>query len=452
MGIRGFTAFAFGPPLRFYGACAGLLLCAAETPPGKEPAARATIARCELTGTVDSGSAAYLLDCVRRAEQAPSEALLVRVDTPGGSLDATREIVGAFLGSKVPVLVWVGPAGAHAGSAGVFITLAGNVAAMAPGTNIGAAHPVEGMGGKDPEANGKQMARKIENDTAAFAESIAHQRGRNEAWAIEAVRESTSLTAENAVKQKVVDFLAATEADLLERCEGRKTALPGGERVLHTRGAAVVSWGATLGQRFVHLLSSPTIAYLLFLLGGLGLVIELSHPGMYAPGIVGLCCMVLALVAFSALPIRVGAVILLFLGVAMIFAELFVSHGVLAVGGSVLLALGGIMLIDRFNPRWYVEPSFGLPISWVLPTAAVIGGGACFVVFKAAQARRLPQRGGDAGLVGEVGMALTQITSQGGEVFVHGERWRAVSTRDIPDATAVIVRGVNGLTLNVEEQ
>ncbi len=194
MGIRGFTAFAFGPPLRFYGACAGLLLCAAETPPGNEPAARATIARCELTGTVDSGSAAYLLDCVRRAEQAPSEALLVRVDTPGGSLDATREIVGAFLGSKVPVLVWVGPAGAHAGSAGVFITLAGNVAAMAPGTNIGAAHPVEGMGGKDPEANGKQMARKIENDTAAFAESIAHQRGRNEAWAIEAVRESTSLT------------------------------------------------------------------------------------------------------------------------------------------------------------------------------------------------------------------------------------------------------------------
>jgi len=221
--------------------------------------------------------------------------------------------------------------------------------------------------------------------------------------------------------------------------------------VLHTRGAAVVSWSPTLGQRFVHLLSSPTIAYLLFLLGGLGLVIELSHPGMYAPGIVGLCCMVLALVAFSALPIRVGAVILLFLGVAMIFAELFVSHGVLAVGGAVLLALGGIMLIDRFNPRWYVEPSFGLPLSWVLPTAAAIGGGACFVVFKAAQARRLPQRGGDAGLVGEVGMALTQITPQGGEVFVHGERWRAVSTREIPDATAVIVRGVNGLTLNVEE-
>ncbi len=451
MGTRGFTAFAFGRPLRFYGACAALLLGAAQAPPDHPAAANATIARCELTGTVDSGSAAYLLDCVRRAEQARSEALLVRIDTPGGSLDATREIVGAFLGSKVPVLVWVGPAGAHAGSAGVFLTLAGNVAAMAPGTNIGAAHPVEGMGGTDPEANGKHMARKIENDTAAFAESIAHQRGRNEAWAIEAVRESTSLTAENAVKKKVVDFLAATEADLLERCDGRKIALPGGEQVLHTRGAAVVPWTPTLGQRFVHLLSSPTIAYLLFLLGGLGLVIELSHPGMYAPGIIGLCCMVLALVAFSALPIRVGAVILLFLGVAMIFAELFVSHGVLAVGGAVLLALGGIMLIDRYNPRWYVEPSFGLPLSWVLPTAAAIGGGACFVVFKAAQARRLPQRGGDAGLVGEVGTALTQITPQGGEVFVHGERWRAVSTREIPDATAVIVRGVDGLTLNVEE-
>jgi membrane-bound serine protease (ClpP class) len=333
----------------------------------------------------------------------------------------------------------------------VFITLASHVAAMAPGTNIGAAHPVD-LGGGDPESAGKHMAKKIENDTAAFAESIAHQRGRNENWAMQAVRESASLTAENAVKLKVVDFLAATESEVLRQSDGRKVITSEGERVLRTRSAKLLPLEPTLGQRFVHLLANPSVAYLLFLIGGLGIVIELSHPGMIAPGIVGAACLVLALVAFSALPIRAGAVILLFLGVGMLFAELFVSHGVLALGGAVFLALGGILLIDRFNPRWFIEPSFGLPISWVLPTAAFLGGAAAYVVVRGAQARRMPQRGGDAGLVGEVGKALTPVTAQGGEVFVHGERWQAVSEKEIPEGAPVVVRSVRGLTVQVEEK
>lgn len=409
------------------------------------------VARCELNGTVDAGSAAYLADCIDRAQQAGNEALLVVVDTPGGALESTRIIVAAFLRSRLPILVWVGPAGARAGSAGVFVTLASHVAAMAPGTNIGAAHPVD-LGGGDPESGGKQMAKKIENDTAAFAESIAHQRGRNEAWAMQAVRESASLTADNAVKEKVVDFLAASESEVLSKADGRKVKTSDGERVLHTRSAKIHALEPTLGQRFVHLLASPSLAYLLFLVGGLGIVIELSHPGLIAPGIVGGACVVLALVAFSALPIRVGAVILLFLGVGMIFAELFVGHGILAVGGAVFLALGGILLIDRFNPRWYVEPSFGLPLVWVLPFVAGISGAAVFVVVKAAQARRMPQRGGDVGLIGEVGKALTAVNEQAGEVFVHGERWRATSEKPIPEGASVVVRSVRGLTLQIEEK
>jgi membrane-bound serine protease (ClpP class) len=202
----------------------------------------------------------------------------------------------------------------------------------------------------------------------------------------------------------------------------------------------------------VHLLASPSLAYLLFMIGGLGIVIELSHPGLIAPGIVGATCLVLALVAFSALPIRAGAVILLFLGVGMLFAELFVSHGVLALGGAVCLALGGILLIDRFNPRWFIEPSFGLPLSWVLPTAAFLGGAAAYVVVRGAQARRMPQLGGDAGLMGEVGKALTPVTAQGGEVFIHGERWQAVSEKQIPEGASVVVRSIRGLTLQVEEK
>jgi len=409
------------------------------------------VARCELNGTVDAGSAAYLADCINRAQQAGNEALLVAVDTPGGALESTRIIVAAFLRSRLPILVWVGPAGARAGSAGVFVTLASHVAAMAPGTNIGAAHPVD-LGGGDPESGGKHMAKKIENDTAAFAESIAHQRGRNEAWAMQAVRESASLTADNAVKEKVVDFLAASESEVLSKADGRKVKTSDGERVLHTRSAKIHALEPTLGQRFVHLLASPSLAYLLFLVGGLGIVIELSHPGLIAPGIVGGACVVLALVAFSALPIRVGAVILLFLGVGMIFAELFVGHGILAVGGAVFLALGGILLIDRFNPRWYVEPSFGLPLVWVLPFVAGISGAAVFVVVKAAQARRMPQRGGDVGLIGEVGKALTAVNEHGGEVFVHGERWQATSEKPIPEGASVVVRSVRGLTLQIEEK
>ncbi|RYZ37820.1 MAG: nodulation protein NfeD [Myxococcaceae bacterium] len=419
---------------------------------GPAVAAPSVIARCELEGVVDAGSGAYLADCVKRAEGQGAQALLVRLDTPGGSLEATRTIVRAFLGSRVPVLVWVGPSGAHAGSAGVFIALASNVSAMAPGTNIGAAHPV-GPGGEDVEQDGgEQLARKIENDTVAFAEGVARQRGRNTEWAAAAVRDSASVPADRAVELRVVELVAPTEAAFLASVDGRRVEVAGGDTVtLATRDAQVVSLEPGLSQRVVHALAQPSIVYLLFLVAALGLVVELSHPGAVAPGLVGVVALVLALVASATLPVRSGALVLMLVGVGLIIAELFVTSGLLGASGVGLLILGGVFLVDRLEPGWFVEPSFRLSWAVMLPTALVLAGAAAFVAYRSAQTRRLPQLGGDAGLVGEAGTALGPVTPSGGEVFVHGERWRAVSFTPIHEGARVVVRAVEGLTLTVAE-
>ncbi|MFZ5471729.1 MAG: NfeD family protein [Myxococcota bacterium] len=400
------------------------------------------VARCELTGTVDAGTAAYLKDCVETAERERYQALLVRLDTPGGALESTRDIARAFLGAQVPVVVWVGPSGARAGSAGVFITLAAHVAVMAEGTNIGAAHPVAGPTGADPEATGEEMGRKVVNDAVAFVRAIAEQRGRNADWAEKAVRESASVPAQQAVKLRVVDFIASSEPELLERLTARS---------LITADAELMELRPTFRQKLVHSLANPALAYILFLVGGLGLAIELSNPGMIAPGVIGLVCLVLALIAFSALPIRAGAVVLMVLGLLLIVGELFVTSGLLGLGGALLLVLGGLLFVDRFNTDWFVEPSFQLPLRLVVPTAVMVGGLATLVMVKIARSRRLQQQGADLGLINEQGRALDEVGPGGGEVFVHGERWRAKSSARIPQGGRVVVRRVEGLTLFVEE-
>ena len=430
------------------------LLAAVPAPSSDDPArARPIVARCELDGVVDAGSGAYLADCVARAEAQNHGALLVRLDTPGGSLEATRDIVRAFLASRVPVLVWVGPSGAHAGSAGVFVTLASNLAAMAPGTNIGAAHPVVGLGGQDPEAaGGEHLARKVENDAVAFVEGIARQRGRNVAWAASAVRDSVSVPADRARELNVVEHVASTEADFLAWADGRSIQVAGGDSVrLSTRDAHIVDLTPSLSQRAVHALAHPSVVYLLFLVAALGLVVELSHPGAIAPGLIGVVALVLALVASSALPVRAGALALLLVGAGLLVAELFVTSGLLGAAGAVLLMLGGLFLVDRFDPGWFVDRSFHLSWTWVVPTTAVLAGAAAYVAYRSAQTRRLPQQGGDAGLVGEQGTVLAPVSPETGEVFVHGERWRATSPAPIRPGAHVVVRRVEGLTLFVDE-
>lgn len=437
------------------GVLAMALLAAAPASEAPVPSTgtRPTVARCELDGVVDAGSGDYLKDCVTRAEEGGHGALLVRLDTPGGSLEATRAVVRAFLASRVPVLVWVGPSGAHAGSAGVFITLASNLAAMAPGTNIGAAHPVVGIQGQDPEvAGGKQLARKVENDAVAFAEGIARQRGRNVAWAASSVRDSASVPSERALELRVVEHVASTEAEFLAWADGRRVEVAGGDSVrLATADAQVVALTPSLSQRAVHALAHPSVVYLLFLVAALGLVVEMSHPGAIAPGLIGAVALVLALVASSALPVRTGAVVLMLVGAALIVAELFVTSGLLGAAGAVLLMLGGLFLVDRFDPGWFVDRSFHLSWQWVVPTTAVLAGAAAYVAYRGAQTRRLPQQGGDAGLVGEHGTALASVSPEQGEVFVHGERWSATSPAPIRPGAPVVVRRVEGLTLFVDE-
>jgi membrane-bound serine protease (ClpP class) len=323
---------------------------------------------------------------------------------------------------------------------------------MAPGTNIGAAHPVAGPSGDDPErAGGKEMARKVENDAVAFVEAIARQRGRNVEWAASAVRESASVAADDAVRLKVVDLVAESEAALLRAIHGRSVTTASGARTLQTAEVSVVDHPPGLQDRLVHWLANPALAYVLFLIGVLGLAAELANPGLIVPGLVGVVCLILALVAMASLPVRAGAVALMVLGVAFLVAELFLGHGALAVVGVILVGLGGVLLVDKFDLDWFVEPSFRIPLRLVIPTAAALGGLAAFGVYRAAQSRQMSQRGGDIGMVGELGRALTEVGPEGGDVFVHGEIWRARSSSTLPQGAKVVVRGVEGLVLEVEE-
>ncbi|ATB30847.1 NfeD family protein [Melittangium boletus] len=417
-----------------------------------EPPTSATLSRCVLEGTVDAGTSAYLVECVRRAQEAGHQALLIRLDTPGGELEATRAMVRAFLSARVPVLVWVGPSGARAGSAGVFITLASHLAGMAPGTHIGAAHPVVGLGGQDPEkVGGEEMARKIENDTAAFAEAIARERGRDAEWAIRAVRESESVPAEKALALGVIETVAPTEASFLEQAQGRVVSVSGTPVTLHTAQARIVDLDPTPSQRLLHALAQPAVVYLLFLLAGLGLAVEFAHPGLFVPGLTGVVCLVLALLASAALPVRAGAIVLLVLGVGLLVAELFITSGLLGASGLLLLVLGGVFLVDRFDPGWFIDRPLQVPLRTVLPFAVLVAAAAVYLARRAAETRRVPQLAGDLGLVGERGHVLEAVSASGGEVFVHGERWSARASADIPSGAPVVVRRVEGLTLYVDE-
>jgi membrane-bound serine protease (ClpP class) len=429
----------------------GLLLLGQATSRADTPAP-SVVSRCVLDGTVDAGSSAFLVDCVRRAQEAGHQALLIRLDTPGGELESTRDIVRAFLGARIPVLVWVGPSGARAGSAGVFITLASHLAAMAPGTNIGAAHPVVGLSGQDPEAaGGKEMARKIENDTVAFVESIAKQRGRNVEWAISAVRQSESVPAEKALALNVIEHIAPTQEAFLEWANGRSVTAGDTPVTLRTANALLVELKPSLSQRLLHALAQPAVVYILFLLAGLGIAVELTHPGLFVPGIIGVVCLVLALLASSALPVHAGAIILLVLGVGLLMAELFFTSGLLGAAGLGLLVLGGVFLVKRFDPEWFLDTPLRVPLRTMLPTAVFVAGAAVFLAFRAAETRRKPQLAGDMGLVGEVGQVIDTVSPSGGEVFVHGERWAAISSSPISPGARVVVRRVEGLTLSVDE-
>jgi membrane-bound serine protease (ClpP class) len=406
-----------------------------------------------VDGPITLGTAEYLETALARAEEDRFDALLVQLDTPGGDLQSTRTIVRGLLESKVPVLVWVGPAGARAGSAGVFITLAAHVAAMHPTSNIGAAHPVTG-GGKDVEAEaGKDMAKKVENDTAAFVRTIAAARGRNAVWAERAVRESISATADEAVKERVVDFVAADREEALAKADGRTVRLGTADRVLHLRGATATAMEPTIRQRFLMFIADPNVVAILALLGLLGLGIEFYHPGAIFPGVAGAFCMFLVFVSSQVIPVNVAAVLLLIAGAGLLVSEAyFTSHGIAGAAGAVCLVVGMVFLLNTSAPGEGFDPGVLQVSPWVIwPTPVALALLFGFMGWKVARGRSAPLQVGAPGLVGEAGEALSDIGAADGEAFLHGEYWKARSATPIPRGARVRVVKVDGLVAIVEE-
>jgi membrane-bound serine protease (ClpP class) len=408
--------------------------------------AAAFVAYAELSGSVDPGSGDFLIEAIKDAQDRGAEALVVRLDTPGGLLSTTRDIVQAELSAKVPIVFWVGPPGARAGSAGVFLTLAAHIAAMAPSSNIGAAHPV-GISPPDDKKSGESaMEKKIENDTAAFVKGIAERRSRNVEWAEKAVRESESITASKALELKVVDLLAEDVPELLRKIDGRKVQLGGGEtRVLHTASAEIrnVSW--SVKDKVLHGLADPEIAYLIAMLGVIGVLLELYHPGSIVPGVVGGICLVIAAIAFQILPVNVGALALIVLGLGLFTAEMYIGgHGGFIAAGVVCVVIGSLLLIGHVDKGFYADADFGIGWRMVLPVGAAMAVIAATLAWKLSQAARQPLNTGGESLIGEVGEVR-----EGATILVGGELWKAESSELLIPGTRARVIAVRGLTLQV---
>ena len=404
--------------------------------------APAPVAVMEMEGAITPVAVRLVATAVERAQSERAQALVLQLDTPGGLERSMRSIVQTILNAELPVIVYVGPTGARAASAGVFITMAAHVAAMAPATNIGAAHPVA-VGGGAPD---KEMAKKIENDAAAFARTIAVERGRNAEWAEKAVRASVSATEREAVKLRIVDLVAENIPDLLAKVDGKTVKTAKGSVTLQTKDAPIKKIEIRFRDRFLALITDPNVAYILMMVGVLGIFFELSNPGAILPGVLGGISLILAFFAFQSLPINWAGLLLILFGIVLLIAEIkVVSHGVLTIGGVIAMLLGSMMLYDA------PEAGSALRISWWVIVPAV-GSTAGLVVFALSFGMRALYRTpttGIPGMVGETAVARTPLAPDG-QVAVGGELWRAVA-QDGPVAAgeAVTIVGVDGLTLTV---
>jgi membrane-bound serine protease (ClpP class) len=403
-------------------------------------AASAPVAVIELDGAITPVTSRLLTAAIERAQAERDQALVVKLNTPGGLERSMRTMVQSILNSEIPVIVYVAPTGARAASAGVFITIAAHVAAMAPATNIGAAHPVA-VGGGD---TGKEMGKKIENDAAAFARSLAAERGRNVEWAEKAVRASVSATEREAVKLKVVDLVADSVPDLLAKIDGRTVKTARGNVTLATKDAPVKLIEVRFRDRFLALITDPNIAYILMMVGMLGIFFELQNPGATLPGVIGGISLILAFFAFQSLPINWAGVLLILFGVALLIAEIKIaSHGVLTVGGVVAMLLGSFMLYDA--------PEVGFRVSWtvILPTVGATAGLVVWAVSAGVRAMLRSPVTGSSGMVGRLAVTRSALGPEG-QVQVDGEIWRAVSDGGaIAAGEQVRVMAVDGLTLTV---
>ena len=396
-----------------------------------------------VADVINPVSAEYITESLKAAIQQGAQALIIQLDTPGGLDKSMRLIIKEMLNSPIPVIVYVAPSGSRAASAGTFITLAAHVAAMAPGTNIGAAHPVAVGSGE----MGKEMGEKVTNDAAAYIKSIAEQRGRNVEWAEKAVRESVSASETEALQHKLIDLIALDLNDLLKQLNGRKVVTPAGERILRTEGAALQHVEMSLRQRLLSMLADPNVAYMLLMLGAAGLFFEISTPGVVLPGVIGGISLLLGLYALQLLPVNYAGLALIVLAIILFIAEIKVtSYGALTIGGIIAMILGSLMLFDA------PPPLPGLSLWVVVPATLLVA--AFFVFLVGAALKTLAQRpySGREGLLQKVGVALTPIDQKQGKVFVAGERWNARSEDPIEQEVEVEVVQIDGMTLLVKQK
>jgi len=411
---------------------------------GGAAAPAAWVELIKIDGSINPAVAAYLEDAIEHASSEGAAALVVQLDTPGGLLSSARRMVKDLLNAPLPTMVYVAPSGASAASAGTLITEAAAIAAMAPGTTIGAAHPVSESGGEIKGA----MGEKIENFTASLARSIARDRGRNEQWVEEAVRKSSALSEDEALKRHVIDLVAPDLRSLLVQASGREVRVGNRTVKLALADAAIHRARMTLAQRLLNTLADPNLVYLLLMAGIVGLYFEFAHPGVYLPGVAGAICLLLALGSFEVLPISLAGLLLLLLGVALLIAEAFVtSYGVLAVGGVTAFVIGSLLLIDSAQTDLRINR--GMIAGAAIAMSAIIVGLGWVVL----RERRRHAQTGSEGLLGEIGEVREAIAPGGhGRVFVHGEHWRAVSDEPLGVGTRARVTAVRGLEIEVRRE
>jgi membrane-bound serine protease (ClpP class) len=400
-------------------------------------------------GVIGAASEDILNAAMEEVRKEGYAGLVISLDTPGGALENTRNMVKTIMASPFPIVVWVGPAGSRAGSAGAFITISGHIAAMAPGTNIGAAHPIDASG---KDIDNDELGRKVTNDTVAFIESIAKARNRNVDMARSFVQTSVSITDTEALENKIIDFKASNSVELLNAMNGRKITLDDKTVVkLDTKEAGLVAYEKTFRQKILEILSNPNLFYLLFMAGLIGIGYELTHPGMLFPGTVGAICLILALIATSVLPVSYGAAALIIAGVGMLVAEAFLpSFGVLGVGGFVALVLGSVFLVDPQN-----EAGQRISLLAIAPTAVVVGGGFLTLGYLIFRSEKSAPKSGKEALAGSVGTVIQDFIDGKGQIRVAGAIWAAQlsglsgTENGAKKGDEVVVNSANGLNLIV---
>jgi len=393
----------------------------------------------DVDGSINPALADYIIKGIEKADERNAAALIVRMDTPGGVVTTTKTIIKNIINSRVPVVVYVAPSGSSATSAGALITLCADVAAMAPGTNIGAAHPVAG-GGKDI---GGAMSEKILNDLTAYVRGIVKERGRNAAWAEKTIRESVSATAKEALELKAIDVVADSVPQLLAKLDGKEVKKNGKTVTMRTKGGRVEKLRPGLRFKILDVIANPNIAYLLMMIGGIGIMIELYNPGLIFPGVLGGICLLLAFFALQVLPVNHVGIMLIMLSVVLFIMEVKItSFGLLSIGGIISLTLGSVMLFESGEAA--------MRVSWsvIIPTVTLVSAFFIFAMGLVMRAWMKQPRTGEQGLIGEVGVAATNLDKEG-KVYVHGEYWNARADGHVPKGERVRVVGVENLFIKV---